>query len=201
MSSALGTSSDLVSVEVAAGQIGVHPQSSFTRCTFSVLYPVPAPERGPRWQTHAQRRNLGRVLGSRGHSLRDTTQPGRPRDYSLEFPDPGVHVKRTRFVTLWTVAVPHTTGSFRGDTLVRRVSSAWFHSPSTTGAPLRSTGSGRAVPPLQHYYGRCDSLPSISPRFVSFAWRYHRSSPVRPHQLGTKRWINLELVSRISSRQ
>ena len=36
-----------------------HPQTSLTRCTFPVLYPVPAPERGPRWQTHAQRRNLG----------------------------------------------------------------------------------------------------------------------------------------------
>ena len=49
--------------------------------------------------------------------------------------------------------------------------------------------------------GRCDSLSSISPRFVSFAWRYHRSSPVRPHQLGTELWINLELVSRSSNRQ
>ncbi len=51
--------SDLVSVEVAAQQLGAHPQTSLTRCTFLVLYPVPAPERGPRWQTHAQRRNLG----------------------------------------------------------------------------------------------------------------------------------------------
>ena len=51
--------SDLVSVEVAAQQVGAHPQTSLTRCTFPVLYPVPAPERGPRWQTHAQRRNLG----------------------------------------------------------------------------------------------------------------------------------------------
>ena len=49
--------SDLVSVEVAAQQVGAHPQTSLTRCTFPVLYPVPAPERGPRWQTHAQRRN------------------------------------------------------------------------------------------------------------------------------------------------
>ena len=56
--------SDLVSVEVAAQQVGAHPQTSLTRCTFPVLYPVPAPERGPRWQTHAQRRNLGRVLSS-----------------------------------------------------------------------------------------------------------------------------------------
>ena len=51
--------SDLVSVEVAALQVGAHPQTSLTRCTFPVLYPVPAPERGPEWQTHARRRNLG----------------------------------------------------------------------------------------------------------------------------------------------
>ena len=37
--------SDLVSVEVAAQQVGAHPQTSLTRCTFPVLYPVPAPER------------------------------------------------------------------------------------------------------------------------------------------------------------
>src|SRR5208337_4491881 len=43
--------SDLVSVEVAAQQVGAHPQTSLTRCTFAVLYPVPAPERGPRWES------------------------------------------------------------------------------------------------------------------------------------------------------
>ena len=50
---------DLVSVEVAAQQVGAHPQTLLTRSTFPVRYPVRAPERGPRWQTHAQRRNLG----------------------------------------------------------------------------------------------------------------------------------------------
>src|SRR5271157_3742563 len=50
--------SDLVSVEVTAQQAGAHPQTSLTRSTFPVLYPVLAPERGPRWQTGAQRRNL-----------------------------------------------------------------------------------------------------------------------------------------------
>ena len=37
-----------------------------TKCTFPVLYPVLAPERGPEWQTHARRRNLGRVLSESG---------------------------------------------------------------------------------------------------------------------------------------
>ena len=49
---------------------------------------------------------------------------------------------------------------------------------------------------------RCDSLPSISPRFVSFAWRYHRcvrcSSPPAPD---AEPWINLELVGGISGRR
>ena len=48
---------------------------------------------------------------------------------------------------------------------------------------------------------RCDSLPPISPRFVSFAWRYHRcvrcSSPPAPD---AEPWINRELVGGISSR-
>src|SRR5208337_2000018 len=47
----------------------------------------------------------------------------------------------------------------------------------------------------------CDSLPPISPRFVSFAGRYHRcvrcSSPPAPD---AEPWINLELVGGISSR-
>ena len=46
------------------GNLG--PQTSLTRCTFPVLYPVLAPERGPEWQTHARRRNLGRVLRCSG---------------------------------------------------------------------------------------------------------------------------------------
>ena len=48
----------------------------------------------------------------------------------------------------------------------------------------------------------CDSLPPISPRFVSFAWRYHRcvrcSSPPAPD---AEPWINRELVGGISSRR
>ena len=33
--------------------------------------------------------------------------------------------------------------------------------------------------------GHSDSLPPISTHFVSFAWRYHRLSPIRPHRLET----------------
>jgi hypothetical protein len=49
---------DLVSVEIAAEQFGAHPQTLVTSSKFPVHYPVLAPERGPRWQSHAQRRKL-----------------------------------------------------------------------------------------------------------------------------------------------
>ena len=46
-----------------------------------------------------------------------------------------------------------------------------------------------------------DSLPSISPHFVSFAWRYHRCVPcLSPSVLDTGPGIILELVGGISSR-
>ena len=62
--------SDLVSVEVAAQQVGAHPQTSLTRCTFPVLYPVPAPERGPRGETSRPRLVRARkwVVPSAWHS-------------------------------------------------------------------------------------------------------------------------------------
>jgi len=69
--------SDLVSVEVAAQQVGAHPQTSLTRCTFPVRYPVRAPERGPRSQTHAQRRNLG-ISVRPGHPAPAATLPAIP---------------------------------------------------------------------------------------------------------------------------
>ena len=40
-------SRDLVSVEVAAQQVGAHSQTSLTKFTFPVRYPVRAPERAP----------------------------------------------------------------------------------------------------------------------------------------------------------
>ncbi len=68
---------DLVSVEVAAQQVGAHPQTLLTRSTFPVRYPVRAPERGPRWQTHAQRRNLG-ISVRPGHPAPAATLPAIP---------------------------------------------------------------------------------------------------------------------------
>ena len=117
--------------------------------------------------------------------------------------DPGVHVKCARFVKLWSIAVPHTTGSFRGDTLIRhRCPRRGSNSPSTTRHPLRSTGSGRAVPPLRRYYGalRLLAVHLTALRFLRLAIPPFRPSFV-PVGLGRGPRINLELVSRVSSRQ
>ena len=100
--------------------------------------------------------------------------------------DPGVRVKRTRFVTLWKIAVPHTTGSFRGDTLARHGILGVVPTPRPQrGTPFAPRGPEGPFPRFSTTMGRCDSLPPISPHFVSFVWRYRRSSPVRPHRLGT----------------
>jgi len=147
-------------------------------------------------------RRYSSIASRQGSKSGSGSEPGSPRDYS-----PGPRLIRTCPLkasgsTCCGVAVPHTTGSFRGDTLVRRGVLGVVPTPRPQrGAPFAPRGPGGPFPRFSTTMGRCDSLPSISPRFVSFAWRYHRSSPVRPHQLGTKRWINLELVSRGSSRQ
>ena len=65
---------NLVSVEVAAEQVAHYPQTLLTRSTFPVHYPVLAPERGARWQTHAQRRNL-RISVRPGHRAPAATLP------------------------------------------------------------------------------------------------------------------------------
>ena len=69
------------------------------------------------------------------------------------------------------------------------------------GVPFPPQGPSGWFPWLDGTMRRCDSLPPISPHFVSFAWRYHRcvprSSPPAPD---TEPWINLELVSRVSGR-
>src|SRR5208337_502372 len=67
--------------------------------------------------------------------------------------DPGVHVKCTRVVTLWNRCPPHDWVVSRGHAGEAQYPRRGSNSPSTTRHPLRSTGSGRAVPPLQHYYG------------------------------------------------
>ena len=83
-----------------------------------------------------------------------------------------------------THPVPHLMNSRPARSVV--VTWTWFRSRCTCQVslqrlmrrhPLPSTGSLGLVPPLQRYYEVLRLLPSISPRFVSFAWRYHRCVP------------------------
>jgi len=75
----------------------------------------------------------------------------------------------------WGIAVPHTTGWFRGDTLVRHeVLSVVPTRRPQRGTPFAPRGPEGPFPRFSTTMGHCDSLPSVSPHFVSFVWRYHR---------------------------
>ena len=115
--------------------------------------------------------------------------------------DPDVHVKCIRLVTLWRC--PSHDPSACGDTLVRHdVLGVVPASGPQRGTPFAPRGPGGPVPPLRRYYGALRllavhlaalrflrlAIPSFRPRFV-------------PTGSGREPWINLELVSRVSSRQ
>src|SRR5271157_3907857 len=128
--------------------------------------------------------------------------PGRSRDYSLELPQIRACTLNAPGSSRCGIAVPHTTGWFRGGTLVRHGVLGVVPTPRPQrGTPFAPRGPGGPFPRFNTTMGHCDSLPSISPRFVSFAWRYHWcdrvSSPLAPV---AEPWINLELVAGISSR-
>jgi hypothetical protein len=100
--------------------------------------------------------------------------------------DPGVHVKCTRLVTLRSIAVPHTTRSFCGDTPLRHsVLSVVPTSHPQRGTPFAPQGPEGRSPASTLLWGtatpcrpsRRTSFPSLSNTIAS--------SPVRPHRLGT----------------
>ncbi len=64
---------DLAAVEIADEQVDAHPHTSLIGCT----HPMHAPERGPRWQIHTQRRDL-RISVRPGHPAPAATQPAIP---------------------------------------------------------------------------------------------------------------------------
>src|SRR5271157_3873672 len=104
--------------------------------------------------------------------------PGRSRDYSLELPQIRACTLNAPGSSHCGIAVPHTTGWFRGDTLVRHSILGVVPTPRPQrGTPFAPRGPGGPFPRFNTTMGHCDSLPSISPRFVSFAWRYHRCVP------------------------
>ena len=80
--------------------------------------------------------------------------------------------------------------------------SAWFQPLVHNAAPPSLHGVREGpFPRFGATMGRCDSLTSISPHFVAFAWRYHRCVPrSSPSAQDTEPRIDLELVSRVSGR-
>ena len=100
-------------------------------------------------------------------------------------------------------AVPHTIRGVRGDTPSRLDVLSVVPTPVHDAAPPSLPGVREGpFPRFNTIMGRCDSLPSISPRFVSSLGDTIGLSPVRPHQLGTRKLgISRELVSRGSCRQ
>ncbi len=139
---------------------------------------------------------------SESASLHGLRGPGRSRDFSLELPQIRACTSNAPGSSRCGIAVPHTTGGFRGDTLVRCDVLGVVPTPRPQrGTPFAPRGPDGPFPRFTTTMGRCDSLPPISPRFVSFAWRYHRcvrcSSPSAPD---ARPRIILELVGGISDR-
>ncbi len=100
-------------------------------------------------------------------------------------------------------AVPRTVRWFHGNTWARLgVLGVLATLCPRRGAPFAPRVREGPFPRFVATMGRCDSLPAISPRFVSFAWRYHRFVPVSSPQArdGSRgsAWI---LVSRDPDRQ
>jgi hypothetical protein len=59
------------------------------------------------------------------------------------------------------------------------MSSACFQPPVHDAAPPSLPGVREGpFPRFVTTMGHCDSLPSISPHFVSFVWRYHALCPL-----------------------
>src|SRR5271166_6770169 len=112
-------------------------------------------------------------------------RPGRKTSHNRSIRSFVSHLPQIRTCTLNAsgssrcgIAVPHTTSWFRGDTLMRHDVLGVVPTPRPQrGPPFAPRGPGGPFPRFNTTMGHCDSLPPISPRFVSFAWRYHRCVP------------------------
>ena len=79
------------------------------------------------------------------------------------------------------IAVPHTTGLSRGDTLLRHGVLGVVPTPRPQrGTPFAPRGPEGPFPRFDATMGHCDFLTAFSPRFVSFAWRYLGAPAFRP---------------------
>ncbi len=113
-------------------------------------------------------------------------RPGRKTSHNRSIRSFVSHLPQIRTCTSKTHPVRHVvaplsltrSGGFAGTRLRGTMSSAWFQPPVHDAAPPSLHGVREG--PFPRFFttmGHCDSLSSISPRFVSFAWRYHRCVP------------------------
>jgi len=108
--------------------------------------------------------------------------PGRPRDCSPGLPQIRTCASKTHPVRHVVAPLPlNTARRFRGDTPLRLGVLGVVATPVHDAAPpsLPGVWEGsfpRFIATMRH----CDSLPPISPHFVSFAWRYHRCDRCSP---------------------
>ena len=105
--------------------------------------------------------------------------------------DPDVRVEDASGSSRRRFAVPHTIRPPCGVTLRGPMPSAWFRPSVYNAAPPSLHGVREGPFPRFHAtMRRCDSLTSISPHFVAFAWRYHRCVPrSSPTAQDTEPWI------------
>jgi hypothetical protein len=130
-------------------------------------------------------------------------KPGSPRDYSLGPPQIRTCPLKASGSSRCGIAVPRTTGPFRGDTRVRHDVLGVVPTPGPQrGAPFAPPGPEGRSPASLLLWGA--ATPCHPSRRASCASLGDTTvlPPVRPHQLGARKlWIILELVSRSSSRQ
>ncbi len=118
-----------------------------------------------------------RCRGKCGPGRSGGCPPELPQSRACGFPAPGSSRRGS--------AVPHTAKRFGGDTPSRLGVLGMVPTPRHDAAPpsLHGVREG-SFPRFNATMRRCDSLPPISPHFVSFAWRYHRCdrclSPIGP---------------------
>jgi hypothetical protein len=106
-------------------------------------------------------RQAGNIVGGEGQTWvvrvmggEWLVRPGRPRDYSLGLPQIRACTLNAPGSSRCGASLSLTRpGRFAVTRSQARYPGRSSNSPSTTRRPLRSTGSGRAVPPLHRYYG------------------------------------------------
>ena len=164
-----GTAPDHQGGRGSEGPLGLLDQSG-------LLAPLVRRTYAPRAKTpiqearHRGHRRGHRGQGHRGQGHRGGIGPGRSRDYSLQFPQIRACTSNAPGSSRCGIAVPHTTGWFRGDTLVSAMSSRGSNSPSTRGTPFAPRGPEGPFPRFNTTMGRRDPCLHLAAlRFLRLA--------------------------------